>query len=115
MDVRTPYAVITDNHIRFIQGQSSGRVGKNEMKKFTAQVRDKLEVRCVELLRYIFTDENVSQVYRRMREDLSALRAELVILQSTEQTLKNKHKNIDEFLTELEKKKGVTVSLLQFK
>jgi len=42
-----------------------------------------------------------------MREELAGLRAELVVLQRTEQILKSRHKNLDDFLSDLEKKKGV--------
>jgi intraflagellar transport protein 81 len=42
-----------------------------------------------------------------MRDEISSLRNELVILQRTEQILKSRDKNLDEFLTALEKKKGV--------
>lgn len=35
--------------------------------------------------------------------------AELVVLQRTEQILKNNDRNLDEFLTELERQKGVEV------
>jgi hypothetical protein len=44
-----------------------------------------------------------------MREELSAQRAELVTLQRTEQVLKSRHKNLDDFLGELERKKGIEV------
>jgi len=67
---------------------SGGRV-KKDLKKYGAQVREKIET------------------YKRMRDEISTLRNELVILQRTEQILKSRDKNLDEFLTELEKKKGV--------
>lgn len=35
------------------------------------------------------------------------MRAELVVLQRTEQILKGRHKNLDEFMVELEKQRGV--------
>ena len=35
---------------------------------------------------------------------------ELVVLQRTEQILKNNDRNLEEFLTELEKQKGIEVS-----
>lgn len=47
------------------------------------------------------------ETYKRMRDEISTLRNELVILQRTEQILKSRDKNLDEFLTALEKKKGV--------
>jgi intraflagellar transport protein 81 len=77
-----------ENELR-AQGKGSGKIGKMELKKYGAMVRDKIED------------------YKRMREELSAVRAELVVLQRTEQILKSRHKNLDEFLADLEKKKGV--------
>jgi intraflagellar transport protein 81 len=50
------------------------------------------------------------ETYKRMREEISVIRAELVVLQRTEQILKSRDKNLDDFLTDLEKKKGVQVS-----
>ena len=44
-----------------------------------------------------------------MREELSILRGELVVLQRTEQILKGRDKNLEEFLVELERKKGIEV------
>lgn len=67
---------------------SGGRL-KKDMKKYGAQVREKIET------------------YKKMRDEISSLRNELVILQRTEQILKGRDKNLDEFLTELERKKGV--------
>ena len=43
----------------------------------------------------------------KLREALSGLRAELVVLQRTEQVLKSRHKNLDQFLEDLERRKGV--------
>ena len=63
--------------------------GKMDLKKYGAIVRDKIEK------------------YKRMREELASLRAELVILQRTEAIVKDRDKNIEEFLSDLEKKKGV--------
>ena len=68
--------------------------GKMDLKKYGAIVRDKIEK------------------YKRMREELASLRAELVILQRTEAIVKDRDKNIEEFLSDLEKKKGVEVSAL---
>ena len=74
------------------QGKAnSSKLGKRDLKKYGAQVRDKIEK------------------YKRMREEMAALRAEVVTLQRTEQILKGKHKHLDEFLTDLERKKGVEV------
>lgn len=73
------------------QGKAgAGKMGKRDIKKYGAIVRDKIEK------------------YKRMRDELSAVRAELVTLQRTEQILKSRHKNLDEFLGELEQKRGVT-------
>jgi len=69
-------------------------MGKKDLKKYGAVVREKIEK------------------YKKMREELAALRQELVVLQRTEQILKSRHKNLDEFLAELERQKGVEVSML---
>lgn len=72
------------------QGKAMSRVpGKMDIKKYEATLRDKI-VR-----------------YKKMREELSSLRAELVTLQRTEQILKSRHKNLDDFLADLEKRQGV--------
>jgi intraflagellar transport protein 81 len=49
------------------------------------------------------------ETYKRMREEISSLRAELVILQRTETILRSRDKNLDSFLRDLEKKKGIEV------
>lgn len=67
----------------------AGKPGKNDLKKYGAIVRDKIEK------------------YKKMREELSGVRADLVVLQRTEQVLKSRHKNIDDFNATLEKSKGV--------
>lgn len=67
----------------------ANKMAKRDIKKYGAIVRDKIEK------------------YKRMREQLSAVRQELVTLQRTEQILKSRHKNLDEFLADLEKKRGV--------
>ena len=69
-------------------------MGKKDLKKYGAVVREKIDK------------------YKKMREELAALRAELVVLQRTEQILKSRHRNLDEFLAELERQKGVEVSVL---
>ncbi len=69
----------------------NGKIGKRDLKKYGAVVRDKIEG------------------YKKMREELAALRAELVVLQGTEQTLRSRHTNLDVFLSEMEKEKGVEV------
>jgi len=71
------------------RGAAAGKPGKADLKKYGAVVRDKVEK------------------YKKMREELSIVRAELVVLQRTEQVLKARHNNIDEFNAELEKSKGV--------
>lgn len=71
------------------QGRGSNKMGKRDLKKYGAQVKDKIER------------------YKRMREELASLRAEVVTLQRTEQILKSRHKNLDEFLADLERKRGV--------
>jgi chromosome segregation ATPase len=76
------------------QGRAiSNKPGKRDLKRYGAQVRDKIEK------------------YKKMREEIAALRAELATLQRTEQILKGKHQHLDAFLTELERKRGVEVSL----
>ena len=71
------------------KGAGSGRVTKHDVKKFGALVRDKIEK------------------YKKMKEEIGRQREELVILQRTEQLLKQKDKNIDEFNAQLEKAHGV--------
>ena len=70
-------------------GKNTGKPGKADLKKYGAIVRDKVEK------------------YKKMREELSSVRAELVVLQRTEQVLKTRHSNLDDFNAELEKAKGV--------
>lgn len=72
-------------------GGGAGKMGKKDLKKYGAIVREKIEK------------------YKKMREELSALRAELVVLQRTDQILKSRHTNLEYFLSELEKQKGVEV------
>lgn len=71
---------------------SSGKMGKRDLKKYGAVVREKIEK------------------YKKMKEELSALRAEVVVLQRTEEILKSRHKNLDEFLDKLAAENGVAVS-----
>ena len=73
-------------------GGRPGQVSKKELKRYGAQVKEKIEV------------------YKKMREELSALRAELVVLQRTEQLLKSRDNNLEQFLADLEKQKGIEVS-----
>ena len=73
------------------RGKKNPAMAKIDLKKYGAQVREKIEK------------------YKKMREELSGLRSELVVLQRTEQILKGKLKNLDDFLSEVEKKKGISV------
>jgi len=82
-----------DNALR-AQGKASalsGKLGREDRQNLGKQLKDKVEK------------------YKKMRAELNAQQAELVILQNTEQILKGKHKNLDDFLAELERKKGVEV------
>ncbi|RYY81744.1 hypothetical protein EON63_14765 [archaeon] len=49
------------------------------------------------------------ETYKKLRDELAAYRAELVVLQRTEQILKSRDANLEQFLTDLEKQKGVEV------
>lgn len=71
---------------------NGGKMGKRDLKKYGAIVREKIEK------------------YKKLKEDLSALRAEVVVLQRTEEILKSRHKNLDEFLEKLAAENGVAVS-----
>ncbi len=82
-----------EQHLQAQGKSANSKMGKRDLKKYGAQVRDKIER------------------YKRMREELANLRAEVVTLQRTEQILKSKHKHLDDFLLDLEKKKGVEVSV----
>jgi len=72
-----------------LEAQGKNKGPKRDLKKYGAQVREKIET------------------YKRMRDEISSLRAELVVLQRTETILRSRDKNLDSFLNELEKKKGV--------
>jgi len=48
-----------------------------------------------------------THVYKRMKNELAEMRAELVVLHRTEQILRGRDKNLDGFLKDLEAKKGV--------
>jgi intraflagellar transport protein 81 len=78
-----------ENELKASGKLSGNKMGKQDLNKYTAVVRQKIEQ------------------YKKMRDELNSCRAELVILQRSEQILKSRHKNLDEFLSELEKKKGV--------
>merc|ERR1711998_231674 len=72
------------------QGRNISKApGKMEFNRYAAVVKDKIEK------------------YKKMRDELSGLRAEPVLLQRTEMILKSRHKNLDDFLAELERKQGV--------
>jgi hypothetical protein len=77
-------------------GAKEAKFGKQDLKKYGAQVKEKIEK------------------YKKMREELSILRGELVVLQRTEQILKGRDKNLEEFLVELERKKGIEVKKKHF-
>ena len=49
-------------------------------------------------------------MYKKMRAELSALQAELVVVQRTEQILRTRHKNLDEFIAEEERRKSFEAS-----
>lgn len=68
------------------------KLGKRELQKYQALVRDKIEK------------------YKKMREMLASMRSELVTLQRTEQILKSRTRDLDDFMQELERKNGVVVS-----
>lgn len=76
-------------------GGGGGKLAKRDLKKYGAVVREKIEK------------------YKKMREELAALRSELVVLQRTEQILKSRHGNLEQFLSELERQKGVEVRARQ--
>jgi intraflagellar transport protein 81 len=77
------------------QGKQQGaKIGKKDLKKYGAVVREKIEK------------------YKKMKEELSSVRSELVVLQRTEQILKSRNKNLEEYLNDLERQKGVEVSFL---
>jgi len=78
-----------ENEINSSNNKSNNKISKNELQKYGAVVREKVEK------------------YKRMREELSNLRNELVNLQRTEQILKNKSTNLEEFMDELEQKRGI--------
>ena len=73
-------------------GKGSAKMGRKDLKKYGAIVRDKIEV------------------YKKMRAELSALQAELVVVQRTEQILRSRHKNLDEFIAEEERRKSFEAS-----
>jgi len=49
-----------------------------------------------------------TQVYKQMKNELPALRAEAVVLHRTEQILRGRDKNLDDFLQQLEARRGVS-------
>mmetsp|Transcript_11256 Transcript_11256/g.10886 ORF Transcript_11256/g.10886 Transcript_11256/m.10886 type:complete len:562 (+) Transcript_11256:46-1731(+) len=70
-------------------GSKGGKMGKKDLEKYGATVMEKIVK------------------YKKMKDELSLLRGELVILQRTEQILKSRDNNLDDFLQELERKKGI--------
>lgn len=80
---------VVEDKEQSLSATQKGKIGKRDLKKYGAVVRDKIEK------------------YKKMREELSTVRAELVTLQRTEQLLKGRLKNLDDFLTDLERKKGI--------
>lgn len=74
-----------------MQGGGAGRISKAELKKYGQTVKEKIDV------------------YKRMREELAGMRNELVVLQRTESILRSRDANLEQFLTDLEKQKGVEV------
>ncbi len=70
---------------------NANKITKKDLKKYGAQVKEKIEV------------------YKKMRDELGSLRSELVVLQRTEAILKSRDQNLEQFLTELERQKGVEV------
>jgi intraflagellar transport protein 81 len=46
--------------------------------------------------------------YKQMKKVLSEIKAEVTVLARTEQILKSRAENLDEFMRDLEKKKGVS-------
>jgi len=73
------------------EGKASAAEGPNkeEMNAFATQLRAK------------------TVQYRAMKSELSELRAESVVLHRTEQLLKTRDQNLDEFLSQLETKKNI--------
>lgn len=74
-----------------LASKGSNKIGRRDLKKYGAMVRDKIEV------------------YKKMREELATLRAELVIVQRTEQILKSRNPRLEDFMEEMERKKGAEV------
>jgi len=61
----------------------------------------------VDMQRYGAVFREKIDKFRKMREELGSLRAELVVLQRTEQILRSRNKNLDVVLSDLERRKGV--------
>jgi intraflagellar transport protein 81 len=85
---------LVDDKEEELKSSSKGtnKLGRKDLKKYGAVVRDKIEV------------------YKKMRAAITSLGAELVVIQRTEQILKSKHSNLDQFIAEMEQKKGVEVN-----
>lgn len=102
-EIRRINKQIHDREQEMIQSASNGNgggpvaangkvVNKKELKRYGAVVKDKIEV------------------YKKMRDELSSLRSELVVLQRTEEILKGRDANLESLLQDLEREKGVEVS-----
>ena len=95
---------------------NSSKLGKRDLKKYGAQVRvveSYIETRDERVIIYLNCQvRDKIEVYKKMREEIASLRAELATLQRTEQILKSKHQHLDAFLSDLEKKRGVEVPIL---
>ncbi|CAM9655092.1 unnamed protein product [Pylaiella littoralis] len=70
-------------------GGSNG-MSKEELRQYGAHLREK------------------TQTYLKMKAELAAIRAESVVLRRTEQILKSRDENLEEFLGEMEAEKGIT-------
>ena len=70
-------------------GGKTGQITQDDLKRYGAEVKNKVEK------------------YKTMRKEQDMLRGELVVLQRTEQILKSRNKNLDDFLADLERKKGI--------
>ncbi|CAM9445118.1 unnamed protein product [Ectocarpus sp. 13 AM-2016] len=71
-------------------GGGSNGMSKEELRQYGALLREK------------------TQTYLKMKGELAATRAESVVLRRTEQILKGRDENLEEFLGQMEAEKGVT-------
>ena len=65
-------------------------------------------VREEEFKKYVGRLRSLSNAYKKKKEELSSLRAEFGVLSRTEEILKSRDENVQEFLANLEEKKGVS-------